>query len=381
MFMLQNSRFSTPRRWLTSVSAFLSGSRFNSASIRFLILSGALLLALPAHAERVIVDMAGRRVSIADSIHRVYALGHCIPIVAAVAPEKLANNYRLGDDAKRFLSPALYQDKVIPSAGMRLSDEEILKMAPDLIVIEAGSGNEDSASLLENRLHIPVIQVDQDILKYKEAFAFLGEVLEHREQARVLSDFVRTYLDPVGEKARHIPAAERRRVYYAEGPDGLSTNPSGSSHTQVLDFVGAVNVARVGNLPGEGMNAVSLEQLYLWQPELILVWTPSANRLTTWNAITANPLWTRVAAVKKGHVVQIPWLPFSWFDRPPGSNRILGALWLAQLLYPERFKYDLPEVTQEYFRKFYHHELLRADAVYLLGLSKPAGQYTQEVTK
>jgi len=336
---------------------------------------------LPVHAERVIVDMAGRRVSIADSIHRVYAVGHCIPIVAAVAPEKLANNYRLGDDAKHFLSPALYLDKVVPTAGARLSDEEILKMAPDLIVIEAGSGSEDSASLLESRLHIPVVQVDQDILKYKNAFAFLGEVLDRREQAGKLADFVRTYLDPVGEKAKTIPAAERRRVYYAEGPDGLSTNPSGSSHTQVLDFVGAVNVAKVDNLPGEGMNAVSMEQLYLWQPELILVWTPSANRLTTWNAITANPLWMRVAAVKTGHVVQIPWLPFSWVDRPPGTNRILGVLWLAQLLYPERFKYDLPEVTQEYLRKFYHLELSRADAVYLLGLANPVGQRTQEVAK
>lgn len=369
--MRRNSRFSTLCRWFVLVPSAFVVVFLRRAVFFLLVLSSVLLLAVPAHAERTLSDMAGRRVSVPDVVHRVYAVGHCVPIVAAVAPEKLANNYRLSDGAKRFLPPAFYEGKAIPATGARLSDEEILRMAPDLIVMEASRGATDQAARLEAKLHVPVVLVDQDMLKYKESFAFLGEALDSKEQAGTLSDFVRTHLDPIGEKAKAIPPTERRKVYYAEGPDGLSTNPSGSSHTQILDFVGAENVAKVNNLPGEGMSAVSLEQLYLWQPELILVWTPSADRLTTWHAIADNPLWRRLQAVRAGRVVQIPWLPFSWFDRPPGSNRILGALWLAQLLYPERFKYDLNQVTREYFRKFYHRDLSQTEARYLLGLAKP----------
>lgn len=338
----------------------------------FFLLLG-VLSALPAMAEQLVTDMAGRQIKLPDRIQRVYAVGHCIPVVGAIAPEKLANSSRLSDEARRFLAPSLYEGKATPQAGQRFSDEEILKMAPDLVVMEAQSGAAEQAGRLEARLHVPVILIDQDLLKARQAFALLGKVLGHPEQARVLSDFVTTYLDPIREQAKAIPAASKVKVYYAEGPDGLSTNPAGSAHTQVLDFVGADNVARVGNIPGEAMNGVSLEQLYLWQPELILVWTPGADQLTTWHAIVDDPLWQKLTAVKRGRVVQIPWLPLSWFDRPPGSNRILGVLWLAQLLYPEKNKFDLPAVTREYFRKFYHTTLSDADARHLLGLAQPSG--------
>jgi len=338
---------------------------------RLYVLLIGVLLAAPTLAGQSITDMAGRRVGLPDQILRVYAVGHCIPLVGAIAPEKLANNYRLSDEAKRFLSPTLYEGKAVPLTGQRFSDEEILNMRPDLIVMEAAGGAADQANRLEARLHVPVVLVDQDLWQAKQAFAFLGAVLGHPAQARVLADFVATYLDPIHAHAKAIRESDRVRVYYAEGPNGLSTNPAGSAHTQVLDFVGANNVARVANLPDEGMSAISLEQLYLWQPELILVWTPAADRLTTWHAIVDDPLWQRLTAVRQGRVIQIPWLPFSWLDRPPGSNRILGTLWLAQRLYPDKFKFDLPAVTREYFQKFYHHPLSAADARHLLDLAEP----------
>ncbi len=318
--------------------------------------------------------MAGRLINVPDEVRRVYAIGHCVPIVGAIAPEKLVNSYRLSDSARRFLPAAYYVGKTVPVGGMCFSDEEVLKMAPDLIVMEAGAAARDQADRLSQRLHIPVVLVDQDMRAYKQAFAFLGELLGHQAQAGILADFVATKLDPIAEKAKNISDDKRMRVYYAEGVDGLSTNPSGSNHVQVLDFVGAINVAQVVNAPGEGMSVISLEQLYLWQPDVVLAWTPSADQLTTWRAIAESPLWQELHAVKKGRLIQIPWLPFSWFDRPPGSNRILGAIWLAQTLYPDVFRFDLPAVTREYFRKFYHYELSAAEADYLLQLAHPAAQ-------
>lgn len=342
-----------------------------------LVLAAALLPAAPAWAERLITDMAGRRVALPDRIERVYAVGHCIPIVGAVAPDKLANNYRAvtGNPlVRRFLSPLFYEGKTVPAVGNMLSDEEVVKMKPDLVVMETSANVLDRVQRLEARLGIPVVLIDQDLPRTKAALAFLGDVLERPGQAQRLVDFVAEHIDPIADRARAIPPQRRLRVYYAEGPDGLSTNPVGSSHTQVLDYVGGINAADVGNIPGEGMNKVTLEQLYLWQPDLILVWTPNAERQTTYRAIVDDPLWRRVGAVANGRVVQIPWLPYSWFDRPPGSNRVIGTLWLAQLLYPDVFKYDMVALTREYARRFLHRELSEADARYLLGLAAPAGQ-------
>lgn len=342
--------------------------------------NGALALALGlfwavagwAQETRTVVDMGGRSVTVPAHIQRVYAVGHCLPMVAAVAPEALLNSYPLTEEAKAFLSPSIYQGKAVPHSGMRFSDEEVLNLHAQVVILEATPNGVDSAERLQEKLKLPVLLVSQDMHRYREAFAFLGQVLERPAQAARLSAFVSRYLEPLEAQARTIPARERVRVYYAENPDGLATNPSGSSHSQMLDYVGADNVARVTNVPDEGFSQVSMEQLLVWQPEVILTWTVNAAAgLPTYRAVTRGPLWQQLTAVRRGRVYQIPWLPFSWFDRPPGTNRILGTLWLAQLLYPRRFHYDLVQVTREYFHTFYHRDLSVAQARYLLNSAKP----------
>ena len=72
-------------------------------------------------------------------------------------------------------------------------------------------------------------------------------------------------------------------------------------------------------------------------------------------------------------VYQIPWLPYSWFDRPPGSNRILGTVWLAKTVYPEMFAdLDMTEAIQDYFQVFYHLSITDKDVSDLLSMKGQA---------
>ena len=48
-------------------------------------------------------------------------------------------------------------------------------------------------------------------------------------------------MDEVHKKSSQI--SDKKNVYYAEGNDGLKTNPSGSVHGQLIDLVGGNNVA------------------------------------------------------------------------------------------------------------------------------------------
>ena len=73
-------------------------------------------------------------------------------------------------------------------------------------------------------------------------------------------------------KCQHERVKEGQRIYYAEGMKGLNTDPSGSVHSLLIDLAGGVNVAQTDILPGKGMTDVSLEQIYRWNPDLILVW-------------------------------------------------------------------------------------------------------------
>jgi len=82
-----------------------------------------------------------------------------------------------------------------------------------------------------------------------------------------------------------IPEKERIRVYYAHGRDGLETDPAGSAHTRLLEFCGGINVADVSHKIGLGSTNVSMEQILLWDPDLIILGYATeeflANRIMT----------------------------------------------------------------------------------------------------
>jgi len=311
---------------------------------------------------RLIRDMGGRSVRIPDKIKSVYVNNHCDILVYAFDPAIAVNRItKISDAASRFFPKQFLAKPVTDPQGAL---EEIIKLHPDVVLwsVEVSPQAIDEANRLQAKINIPVVLLELNMTKYKATFAFLGQLLSRPAKAQELIGFVKTYIDAIQQRARQIPANRRVRIYYAESPDGLSTDPSGSKHSQIIDFVGASNVAKVGIAPGTGLAKVSMEQVMIWQPEVILVWTVNADRLVTYKHILSDPLWKNIRAVKSGRVYQIPWLPFGWFDRPPGPNRIPGTIWTANLLYPAIFKYDMVKVTQEYFQKFYHVHLSAAQA-------------------
>ena len=74
-------------------------------------------------------------------------------------------------------------------------------------------------------------------------------------------------------------------------------------------------------------------------------------------AILDDPTYASLTAVQNGAVYGTPNAPFSWVDRPPGPNRIIGMRWLSGLIYPEYLDFDVDEEVKEFFQLFYHVEL------------------------
>ena len=49
-------------------------------------------------------------------------------------------------------------------------------------------------------------------------------------------------------------------------------------------------------------------------------------------------------------------LPFGWFDYPPGANRLIGLVWLSEILYPDLFRHDLRKEVATFYKLFYHRD-------------------------
>ena len=333
----------------------------------------------PGADTREVVDMAGRRMTVPLVITRAYSTRPGSVTLYAVAPELMVNrSLWMTDGSEKFMNPAYL--KLPFSDG---SAEEIVKLHPDVIVsyFTINEQSIDQANRLSQKTGIPVFMVDMEMKRYPEAFKAMGELLGKQEQAAKMSAYIEKWLLPLFAKAAQIPENQRKQVYYAEGNRGLNTDPSGSFHSQIIDLVGATNVAKVNLLSGKGMSVVSMEQVLQWNPDEVIVWTGMGPSVTTYRNIASDPLWQRVPAVREGRIHQIPFLPFGWFDRPPGTNRILGTLWLAQLLYPEVYHIDLEAATREYFTVFFHRDLTDAELREVLHPLAPTGMAQGEGAK
>ena len=149
-----------------------------------------------------------------------------------------------------------------------------------------------------------------------------------RSMARYAEDTLKTILGRI----EPIAAGERPKVYYARGPRGLSTGLGGSINVETIEMLGR-NVA--GETQG-GLANVSIEQILLWNPDVIVTIDQEFAA-----SVRSDPSWASVKAVRDNRVHLSPKMPFGWVDFPPGVNRLIGLWWLAKILYPERFPEDL----------------------------------------
>jgi iron complex transport system substrate-binding protein len=313
-----------------------------------------------------ITDMAGRTNEIPAEITSVFSGRHPIHAVYAFDTAITVNNvFRYSETEKKYLKKSFYEGKPF---ALEDASEEIVRLKPDIILFAdfLTPDNIERADNLQKKVQIPVILMDNDILNCKASIAFLGGLLHREEKAAELIAFVETYIDPVLERAKTIPDEQKKRIYYAEGLKGLNTDPSGSVHSLLLNLTGGINVAQTDILPGRGMTDVSLEQVYRWNPDMILVWSGNFDGMYSYREIRSAATWQNLDAVKRNAVYQVPWKPFGWIDRPPGMNRLIGVVWLANLLYPDIYPYDMEAVACEFFRKFYHCEMTAEEAKEIL---------------
>jgi iron complex transport system substrate-binding protein len=323
---------------------------------------------------RIVTDMAGRKVTLPATIHSVYTDRFVSLVVFALDQKILCNaTFSVTDQAKKYISPDYYRNKPITGS----SEEEIIKLHPDVIIYGnlGGSKTIDDANQTQQRLKIPVLVIDFRISKYEQVYTFLGNALGREANAKPILAFLEKNVAPITTGVKSI--APKASVYYAEGVDGMETEPSGSFHSQIIDLLEARNVARTSMGDVHGMSKVSMEQVLVWNPEIVLVWSGLPGGMagindegksdqSTFAHIMHDPLWAKIKAVQNKKVYQIPSLPFGWFDRPPSSNCLPGVFWAAKILYPNTFGFNLNSVVKEYFGLFYHVSIADKDVEYIM---------------
>jgi len=312
----------------------------------------AVLLAPWRLQAATVSDSAGRAVLVPSRVERVFPAGPPAAIfLYTLAPELLIGWPRANRPEEReFLLPDVGgRPEVgrITGRGNTANLEVVLALKPDLI-LDVGSVIPTYVSLadrVQQQSGIPYALLDGRFEGIPLSYRTLGALIGRPEQGEGLARNAEDTMTTITQRVGTIPPNRRPRVYYARGPRGLETGLGGSINVETIELI-AQNVA--GGTRG-GLANVSIEQVLLWNPDVIITIDQdfAAN-------VASDPAWAPVAAVRAHRVHLSPKLPFGWVDFPPSVNRLIGLWWLAKILYPDLFPEDLRALTREFYARFYH---------------------------
>ncbi len=309
--------------------------------------------------KRSFTDSVGRTVELPVTIDKVAVSGPLAQIVLfALCPDKLAGIASAWDKtAEQYLKTEYYDLPVLGQlyGGKGELNLETLLNSGAQVVIDVGEPKKtivEDLDALQEQTGIPFVHITATTAQMGDAYRQLGELLNMPEEAEQLA----AYCDGVYAKTVELAArVEKKNLLYITGDQGLNVIAKDSYHAEVIDLL-SNNLAAVESPSSKGTgNEVDMEQILLWNPDVIL-FAPGS----IYGDVSNRAEWQTVSAIESGAYYEVPFGPYNWMGFPPSVQRYLGMLWMGKLLYPEAAAYDLFAAVKEYFGLFYHCDITEA---------------------
>ena len=318
-------------------------------------------------------DSLGRTVTLPAQITRIAPSGAVATMMlAAIAPEHMVTVSATPSESQMAYLPASLAS--LPETGQMYGSKaslnlETLLSADPQVVIDLGDKKGDMAAdldALQEQIGVPVIFIEADLPHMAAAFRTLGSLLSGKlDRGEEIASLIDRTTSMAAENSAKITDDMRVRVMDTTGEDGLGTNAAGSTQAQVLDLVGVENAIKVDDVSSKGGgNIISLEQLYRFDPDVIVF---AENSI--YDTAASDPAWAQLTAISTGKYYEVPGVPYNWLSGPPSMNMILGVWWLGNLIYPEIYDYDMSEMTQEIYKTLWNYDLTADEAAALLANS------------
>ena len=335
-------------------------------SLKLTALFAATLLAFSAQAK-IITDVDGNQVEIADRVERVADLWHAnnqIVLLLGGADKLVATTTAIA--ANPWFAEVYPNIKNVPvlTNGETIQVEELLSQKPEAVLLSKKS------MLTEvNQAGLKGVRVSfQDFDGLKKTVRITAEVLGDKAPA-VAESYIKELEDNiqfVESRIKDVKEAQRPTVLHiTKGTDLLMIDGGKSMIGEWIKMAGGKSV-----LPDEAnMVTVTMESIVEANPDVIIIGSSGNKAQAAIEKIKSDPSWQSISAVKNNRVYANPTGTFPW-DRY-SAEEALQILWAAQLFHPEKFKdVNMVEKTQGFYKKYYGYALSKENAEQILkGLS------------
>jgi iron complex transport system substrate-binding protein len=250
--------------------------------------------------------------------------------------------------------PPVLQSKTDVGSWMTPNAEKILSLKPDLFF---GYGlYTDKGIVAKLKSHgIPVVMLDCYFLhSMTKDMTTLGQILGREREAADFNAYYTKYANLVVDRTKNIPESSKPKLLFDGYMGDYRTASKGSSAEELLNAVGARNLA--DNL-GVPFPKISSEWVLANNPQVILEYCggsmsgygQSASAMKRkQQEVMQRPGWNKTDAVKNGRILMISSQIFTTARAP------IGMLYMAKYLYPDLFKdVDPDAVHKEWLSKFY----------------------------
>lgn len=321
----------------------------------FLVIICIGLLSITGSGEMVtVVDFTGHSVSVDAPIKSIVSLaGGASEIICALDGGASLVGRSTNSDFPPYLAKVAEVGKNSYSPDIEL----ILELDPDLVVADTMISDGDKKTLED--AGIPVmeekfIDPSRTILVMEN----LGQVLGKEKRAQELVEFIKNYQDKIQNQVADLPEEDVPRVFFEWYGTPYHTVSSSGSYQNFITFAGGLNVAADLGNESNSYPDVSPEWVVQIDPDVILQSEPSTKNYTEdelaqlRDEIMSRPELQSIKAVEDGRVFVMSGKITS------GIRAIVGELYLAKWLHPQRFEDVDPDVVhRELIDKFYGLDL------------------------
>ena len=232
--------------------------------------------------------------------------------------------------------------------------EALAAVNPDLVIQWGGRGPEIVDPITNAGLNTMLIKYGTEELtrQYMTMVATaigkperIGELVEWRD--RVEKD--------IAAKSAAIPETDRPSVLYLGRSltDITASGNKGNYNAWYIELAGGKNASA----ELDGSLSINREQIAQWDPEVILLNSFEPDLDVSW--VYDDPILSLTKAAQNKRVYKMPLGGYRW--DPPNQESPLTWMWLADLLHPDVFDYDLRAEMKTAYRSLYNYELTDAD--------------------
>jgi iron complex transport system substrate-binding protein len=223
--------------------------------------------------------------------------------------------------------------------------EKIVDLHPDVFIAYGDSGSipGNIDKILAANITVLYVKI-YDIRDTANETRILGKITGREPNAEEFIQFTETYQSLIERRIRNVSSSESPKVYLEQLVDYMVTH-QGSSGDYVLNFIHARNIAGNISVP---YAIVDPEWVIDQDPDIIIKQVTRGQNVTdARNDILNRPGFSRMHAVSNRRVYALSSNMLS------GPRQIVGILYLAKAVYPDRFTDIDPEaVLHQYAEKF-----------------------------